>query len=178
MYDQSEEVEDPILDDLGFHDPRFMCDICVKRHFISGPWRDPFTGSTHATRARLLRRYNFQATPATWNYDVLCVSDPDFHKHLGRFLDYALEVRKPIHFLLYVPAYQAATAQRDELLAELAFKYNVHDTAYAEVRAGRYYLHPVAMVLDPRNATCFVCDTHRACGDYNYIAIPPRLANS
>ena len=182
LYDQSEEVEDHILDDLGFHDPVFMCDICVKRHFISGPWRDPFirtlfTGSTHATRARLLRRNNFEATPVR-NHDILCVADPDFSEHLGLFLDYALHVGKPIHFLLYVPAYQSATAQRNELLAELAFKYNVHGPAYTELSAGRYYLHPVGMVLDPRSATCFVCDTHRAHGDYNYIAIPPRLANT
>ena len=166
LYDQSEEVEDYMYDDLGFHDPIYMCDICARRHKTSGPWRAPFTGSTHATRARLLRGVNFRVTPRHFNQnDVLCVADPDFSKHLDLFLDLALAKQEPIHFLLYVPAYHSANVKRTDCIAELAFKYNVRDAEFSELSAGRYYLHPVALLLDPRTGTCFVCDTHRETGD-------------
>jgi hypothetical protein len=48
----------------------------------------------------------------------------------------------------------------------------------SELAAGRYYLHPVGLIIDPRSATCLVLDTHRDEGNYNYITIPPKPIQS
>ena len=80
--------------------------------------------------------------------------------------------------LLHIPAYHVGSAQRTEVINLLASTFDVRASQLAEVAAGRYYLHPVGLVIDPRSATCYVVDTHRDEGYYNYITIPPRLSQT
>ena len=71
---------DQFYEDYGYHNPIFMCEICAKRHWPDSPWRGIFTGSTHATRARLLRSLTFPgSSPSVVNHDdIISVADPNF----------------------------------------------------------------------------------------------------
>ena len=124
LYDPNVQPTDWFYEDHGYHNPMFMCNICAKRHWpeYDTRWHGIFTGSTHATRARLLRSTTFPNSPLSdFNqHDILCVPDPEFSEQLRQLIGLAYGKFVPLRVLLHVPAYHAGSAQRYEVINTLS----------------------------------------------------------
>ena len=163
-------IEDSHLEEFGEPGPEFMCNICSIRHNGNQEHGNNIWASTHATRDRILREKHHY-TPHFHGRDQpsLCLLDPTFPVQLDSFMSHAEKTDRPVTVVVYVPAYHSESAERVALLNRLAVTWNLTTGDLEELSAGRYYLHPITLLLEPEMRVCFICDLHDPNRDYTYV---------
>ena len=169
---QPMDIEDDHFEATGEPSPEFMCNICSCKHTGNPSQANQIFASTHATRARILREKHYYTKHYhARDQPTLCLLDPLFPQELDSLLFQAEKMDRPITVLVSIPAYHTEDSERGALLNRLAVTYQLTNDNLAELSAGRYYLHSVALFLEPEMRVCFVCDINYANGDYEYINV-------
>jgi hypothetical protein len=84
-------------------------------------------------------------------------------------MSHAEKTDRLVTVVVYVPAYHSESAERVVLLNRLAVTWNLTTGDLEELSAGRYYLHPITLLLEPEMRVCFICDLHDPNRDYSYV---------
>ena len=168
-----EFLEDIHFNNHGEPSPEHMCNICSCTH-----WGNPNRvihnfASTHATRARILREEHYGKHFYSRQQPTLCLLDPTFPADLAHLMSIAETRNRSIIVEVTVPAYHEGNAKRGALLNRLAVTWSLTNDELDELSAGRYYLHAVALLLEPHMNVCFVCDINYENADYKYISLVP-----
>jgi len=163
-------IEDSHLEEYAEPGPKYMCNICSIKHNGNQEHGNNIWASTHATRDRILREDNYY-TPHFYGRDQpsLCLLDPTFPVQLDSFMSHAEKIDSAVTVVVYVPAYHSESAERVALLNRFAVTWSLTPGDLEELSAGRYYLHPITLLLEPEMRVCFICDLHDPNCDYTYV---------
>jgi hypothetical protein len=164
------DLDDDHFEATGEPSPEFMCNICACKHNGNPLQANQIFAATHATRARILREKHFQTKHFhARDQPTLCLLDPSFPQQLDALLSQAEASDRPLMVSVNVPAYHLEDSVRGALLNRLAVTYNLTTDNLSELSGDRYYLHSVALVLEPDTRLIFVCDINQPGTDYEYI---------
>jgi len=84
-------------------------------------------------------------------------------------MSHAEKIDSAVTVVVYVPAYHSESAERVALLNRFAVTWSLTPGDLEELSAGRYYLHPITLLLEPEMRVCFICDLHDPNCDYTYV---------